>query len=182
MKTHSNCRCTRCCSKRGATGATGLTGGTGATGATGATGLTGGTGATGVGQGQSVILFGNAALSTPTTIDEYLSPGYSDTTSRNGQQVPFRIPVSGLLKHLYVKQAMLPVGNGNPITYTLRVNGVLTSLTVTLVTNLILVEGNELLTSVPVLQGDEIDLIAQKPANIGNPPNIFIIASVALVA
>ena len=150
-------------------GATGATGATGSAGATGATGATGAAGATGSSAG-AVLAWGNQSVG-GTTANRYMDPwgaqnqiaGTDGTT--NARHVA---PRDGTLRNMFVRHGN-PDGNGNTIDYTVRVNGVATSLTVSLASTGS--QASDTANTASVTQGDNIDLIVTKAAGIGNSPD-----------
>lgn len=108
------------------------------------------------------LLFGAGRIGATTT-PRYLYPGYSDHTAQT-TPVRFQIPRASTLRNLRVTHSN-PGGNGSLITYTLRVNGVLTGLSVTLASTS--ASGIDLVTSVSVLPGDLLDILVTKGAPIG---------------
>jgi hypothetical protein len=77
-------------------------------------------------------------------------------------------PRDGTLRNLYVRHGN-PDGNGNNVTYTVRVNGVNTTLTVTMASTDS--QASDLVNSVAVLAGQTVDVVVTKGANIGNSPD-----------
>jgi hypothetical protein len=69
---------------------------------------------------------------------------------------------------MYVRHGN-PDGNGNDITYTIRVNGSATSVTVTLASTAS--QDSDLTNTAAVVGGDNIDLEITKGAGIGNSPD-----------
>jgi len=125
----------------GSTGVTGPTGGTGATGAgatgptgtTGATGATGTTGATGAAPAYGGMLFWGLDLA-PVLADGTvaLNP-FEGFTSVTGDSVKYVPPEPGTIDRLTVFYNVTDGGASNGVTvYTLRKNGVNTTLTVTM--------------------------------------------------
>ena len=74
--------------------------------------------------GAAILTWGDSNVNTTTTI-RYLSPGY-DQGAATTTPVQLRIPRRGLFRKMYVTHTT-PAGNGNNITYTLRVNGIATT-------------------------------------------------------
>jgi hypothetical protein len=62
----------------------------------------------------------------------------------------------------------VPAGNGNAIVYTLRVNGVNSTLAVSILSTA--QDGSDLVNTVAVVAGDEIDLRVTKAAVIAASP------------
>ena len=66
-----------------------------------------------------------------------------------------------------------PDGNGNNITYTLRVNSVATALSVTMASTAS--DGSDLSNSVSVSQGDLLDVRVTKPSYISDSPDRIVV-------
>ena len=152
----------------GATGATGPAGATGAVGVTGATGPAGTTGATGPGgatgpAGPAFAYWGASDLVSSTTT-RYLTPGY-ETGNAPTSPVRMAVPFPTTLRRFYIEHNT-PVGNGNPIVYTVRVNGVATAISVSLASTGSL--GSDLAHSVAVAAGDLVDIQVTKASSVGN--------------
>jgi hypothetical protein len=114
---------------------------------------------------RSTLLFGNNSV-TSTTTTRYLSPSYDDTTAPNSP-IQFRVPFSGTLRNLRVRHNTTS-GNGNPIVYTLRVNGSGTAIAVSLSSTS--ADGADTSNSVAVSAGDLIDMEVTKASGIGSTP------------
>jgi hypothetical protein len=71
------------------------------------------------------------------------------------------------MRNLIVRQD--PDGNGNDLTYTMRINGAVTTMTVTMASTD--TQASDLVNTEAVVQGDNIDVIITKNANIGNAPD-----------
>jgi hypothetical protein len=102
-----------------------------------------------------------------TTVTRYLWPGFAEATAPNSQ-VRQAVPAAGVLRNLYV-HANDPGGNGNDVVYTVRVNGVASSLAVTLASTGS--TGSDVANSVAVAKGDLVDIEVTKAAAIGSSPN-----------
>jgi hypothetical protein len=78
----------------------------------------------------------------------------------------------GSLRNMRVRQEN-PAGNGNPIVYTLRVNGVDSALAVSILSTA--QDGSDLVDTVAVVAGNEIDIRVTKAAVIAaSPMNIMV--------
>lgn len=97
-----------------------------------------------------------------TTTTRYLFPGYSDSTAQT-VPVQFRVPRAGTFQNLRVRHNQLG-SSANTVTYTLRVNGTPSTLTVSLASNA--ADGNDLVNSVVVAAGDLIDIEVTKGSSI----------------
>jgi hypothetical protein len=83
--------------------------------------------------------------------------------------VQLRFPfATGTLKNLHVRQNG-PAGNGAAIVYTVRVNGVATALSVSIASTT--ANGQDLVDSVAVVQGDLIDIEVTKAASVATSPS-----------
>ncbi len=158
----------------GATGAQGATGAgaDGATGAEGATGATGPAGATGdagaTGGADGFLLFGASQVFASTST-RYLFPSYANDGAQT-TAIQLEIP-SGVTTFNAVRILIRhnkPSGNGNDVTYTLRVNNVATALTVTLASTDTSASTS---ATVAIASGDLIDIEITKAAGIANSPD-----------
>lgn len=122
----------------------------------------------------SVMLFGAGSVGS-TTATRYLFPAYDDGIA---QVVPvqIRMPRAGTLKNLYVRHND-PAGNGNPIVYTVRINGAPSALTVSLASTAN--DGNDVTHEIGVAKGDLVDVAITKAAAIGQSPS-DVVATVEL--
>jgi hypothetical protein len=77
-------------------------------------------------------------------------------------------PRDGTLQNMYVRHGN-PDGNGNNITYTIRINETTTSVTVTMASTDS--QASDLTNTAAVTAGDNIDLEVTKTTNIGNSPD-----------
>lgn len=76
---------------------------------------------------------------------------------------------AGTLRNLFVRHGN-PDGNGNPITYTVRINGAIVPLSVVLASTGS--QASNLVDSVAVAQGDNIDIVISKlSGGVGNSPD-----------
>lgn len=127
-----------------------------------------------LGISKAVLHWGNDTVNSSTTT-RYLTPGYSSTTAQTSP-IQYRIPVACTLRNLYVRQNT-GAGNGNAIVYTVRKNGVATTLTCSLASTAN--DGNDVAHTVAFAQGDLIDIIITKAASVGTSPST-VVASVEL--
>lgn len=116
-------------------------------------------------QPNGILAFGNGGLATNTTA-RFLTPGYI-TNNAPTQAVQLVCTRTGTLKNLYIRHNTAGVGAVN-LTYTVRINGVVTSLAVVMLANA--TSGNNTVNSVSVAAGDRIDIQVTKAANIGASP------------
>ena len=113
----------------------------------------------------SPLMFGNTSVS-GTNVTRYLSPGNIDSLAPTAP-AQFRIPRGGVLRNLRVHHNT-PDGNGLPIVYTLRVNGVDSALSVSVASTA--ADGANLSATATVAAGDLIDIKVTKAASIGASP------------
>jgi hypothetical protein len=118
------------------------------------------------------MLFGAGSVGSSTT-SRYLFPCYSDSLAQT-VPVQFRASRAGTLKNLRVRHNVT-AGNGNAIVYTIRINGVASALTVSLLSTT--ADGSDLVNTAAVSAGDLIDVIITKASAVGGSPK-DVIASV----
>lgn len=119
----------------------------------------------GGGNGPCVLGWGNNLVGYTTT-PRYLTPWYDGDLALVAP-VRAEAPRAGTLRSLRVRHTT-PAGNGNPIAYTVRVNGVASALTATLLSTA--ASGSNLINTVAVAAGDLLDLEVTKPLSIGTSP------------
>jgi hypothetical protein len=95
-----------------------------------------------------------------------MTPGFLDGLVNTNTPRGFVAPRAGMLRNLFARHN-IAAGNGNAVTYTIRLNGVATALTVNLATAAIGSAGNTVNT-VAVAQGDLIELLTIKAVAIGS--------------
>jgi hypothetical protein len=115
---------------------------------------------------RTTMSWGNTSVSSTATT-RYLTPGWGDNIAPVSP-IQFRAPKAGTLRNLYIRHNS-PAGNGNNIVYTVRVNGVATSLTVTLACNSS--DANDTAHTVAVAQGDRLDIEVTKSVSIATSPS-----------
>jgi len=115
--------------------------------------------------GCAVVHWGNSLVSTTTTT-RYLTPGYEAAIAPT-TVVQWRVPFSGVIKNLRV-QHNTPAGNGNVIVYTVRINGVASTLTVSLASTAS--NGSDTANSAVVAAGDLVDIAITKAAGVATSP------------
>jgi hypothetical protein len=118
---------------------------------------------------KSMLLWGSGSIAATTTT-RYLHPGYEEAAAPT-YVIQFRIPMAGTLKNLYVRHTA-GAGNGLNVVYTVRKNGVATTLVVTLASTAN--DGNDLTHTVAVAQGDLLDIEVTKAASISATPTDII--------
>jgi len=116
--------------------------------------------------GNPIIGWGAGNVSATTTT-RYLFPGY-DMNLAQTSPIQVRAPVPGTLRNLRLRQNV-PAGNGLPIVYTLRVNGVPTALAVSIASTAS--DASDLVNAVAVAAGDLLDWQITKAAGVGSGPN-----------
>lgn len=112
----------------------------------------------------SPLVYGaNSVGSTITT--RYLYAGYAERLAEvNPHQLDLR---AGTLRNLRIRHGD-PQGNGGPIVYRVRVNTVATVLLVSLASTD--PSGSDLVNTVSVSAGDQVDVQVVKTANVGASP------------
>ena len=115
--------------------------------------------------GPSVLMFGASEVGSSTTV-RYLFPSYVDHPAETSQ-TNFRVTRAGFLRNLFVVHN-IGAGNGNDITYTVRVNDGDTALSV-MVSSLVVV-GSNLSALIEVVSGDAVDIEITKAADVGSSP------------
>jgi hypothetical protein len=119
----------------------------------------------GAGFSDSTLVFGAGSLASSTTT-RYLFPGYDDTLGQTSA-VQIVAPYTGTLRNLYVRHNVT-AGNGNPLVYTVRINGVASALLVSLASTSL--QGFNVVNSVAVVAGDRIDIEVTKAASVASSP------------
>lgn len=116
----------------------------------------------------AVIGFGANSVTNSTTT-RYLCPWFEDAIAETAGATNARItvPRAGTLRNMYIRHGN-PLGNGNDIVYTLRVNAVASLLTATLASTGGTV--SDLVNTVAVVAGDTIDVEVTKALGIGSSP------------
>ena len=157
---------------QGPAGAQGLPGPQGPPGAQGLPGndstVPGPTGAQGVPGppgGGAVLVFGCTSIAA-TADTRYLPPGFGSITADTSATYSMVSPRAGTLKDLRVRHGIAS-GNGNPVVYTVDVNGSVTTISTSLATGAIGNASNTVNT-VLISAGDLITIRAIKALSIGN--------------
>lgn len=117
-----------------------------------------------------ILAWGNRAVG-GTTTTRYMDPwgDLGDVAPTNGTTNARIVATrNGTIRNLYVRQGN-PDGNGNDITYTVRVNGAPTAVTVTMASTDS--QASDTTNSVAVSEGDNIDIEVTKAASVGNSPD-----------
>ena len=117
------------------------------------------------GGGGSQLVFGADQVSSTTSI-RYLYPGYSAAIAQTSP-IPQRVSRSGTMKNMYIAQ--IGDGNGTNLTYTLRINGLVTLLAVTLASTDN--TGSNIADEVAIAAGDLIDIEVTKAGGLGSSPD-----------
>jgi hypothetical protein len=116
----------------------------------------------------TAFFWGNGSVA-GTTATRYLEPGYEGGTAPLVTAiVQIRAPFAGTLRNLFIRQGG-PSGNGNPIVYTVRVNGVASALSVSIPSTT--ANGSNTVATAAVAQGDLIDIEVTKALAIGASPS-----------
>lgn len=122
----------------------------------------------------AVFGLGSGSVGSSTTI-RYLYPGYSDRFAEVNE-IGLRSPTTGILKNLYIAQND-PKGNGNNITYTVRVAGVDSAIVAVVPSTTI--NGSDTTNSVAVSEGDLVSIKVTKASGVGQSPR-NVVATVEL--
>jgi hypothetical protein len=121
------------------------------------------------------LSWGNSSVSATTTT-RFLSPWYTDALAPTSV-IQYRAPSAGTLKNLRVRHNVI-AGNGNAIVYTIRINGVASTLLVSMASTAS--DGSDLVNTIAVAAGDLIDLQITKAASVGtSPSDILAIVEIA---
>lgn len=123
--------------------------------------ITGGTGST----SKAILHWGNNSVSSTTTT-RYLQPGFVDGVGPT-TVIQYRVPFAATLKNLRVRHNTT-AGNGNAIVYTVRINSVASTLTVSV--NSTTADGSDVTHTPTVAAGDLIDIEVTKAASVGTSP------------
>ena len=113
------------------------------------------------------LTFGCEAISATTTV-RYLPSGWDDNLATTS---PYTVELTrgDTIKNLRVRQN-LPAGNGNPVHYTVRINGAPTVVVAILASTD--TSGADLVNEVVVQSGDLLDIEITKPvASLGSSPD-----------
>jgi hypothetical protein len=119
---------------------------------------------------RTMIQWGNDSIS-GTTTTRFMTPGYGDATART-TEIQFKAPKAGTLRNLFV-HANVTAGNGNNIVYTVRINGVDSTLTVTLASTS--ADASDTTHAPTVAQGDLISLKVTKASSVATGPSDVIV-------
>lgn len=112
-----------------------------------------------------LIHFGDDNINTTTT-ERYLTPWYDSGPATTSPQF-IRVRKTGVIKNLTVVHD-LPAGNGNPVVYSVQVNGTDTLLSVQLASTGSI--ANNTTNVIPVSYNDTISVSVQKPSDIVSSP------------
>ena len=115
----------------------------------------------------AVLGFGAGEIGTGISANgDYLWPWFDQSGNFGDGSVPIAMPLprAGTIRNLFV-QHNDPVGDGDPVVYTLWLNGVATALAISLASNAAGPVGN-VAVDVPVLLGDIISVRASRVADI----------------
>lgn len=126
-------------------------------------------------RGSCVLHWGASSVSN-TVVTRFLFPGYENGIAQ-GSLSPYRMPRPGVLRNFFVRHNA-PAGNGLDVVYTVRLNGIVTALTVALASTGS--DGSDLVSRVVVALGDLIDIRVTKAADIVTSP-AQVLASLELI-
>lgn len=118
------------------------------------------------GAAADILAFGAGSVAATTTL-RFLPYGF-DFSLGPTTAVQFRLPHGGTCRNLRVRHNV-PSGNGNAIVYTLRINGVVTLLSVSLASTAS--DGSDLVNTVVVAAGDLVDIAVTKVLGVGASPS-----------
>jgi len=113
--------------------------------------------------GAPELAWGNSSIGAPADT-RFLDAWYNQATAPT---TALSLPLgrAGVLRSLFVRHDAA-IGNGNSVVYTVLINGVATTITVTLATGAI-AQVSDLVNSAAVAIGDRVDLRAVKALSIG---------------
>lgn len=121
----------------------------------------------------TVLFWGNSDIGAVADT-RFLTPGRSQTGfAPVGDLAPIQLPfTTGALgqsrvRNLFVRHSGVG-GNGNPVAYTVMVNGIATAITVTLPTGLGFPQGQDIVNTVLINQADRVSIRAVKALNIAS--------------
>jgi hypothetical protein len=118
------------------------------------------------GAGPAFLHWGSNSVSATTTT-RYMPPGY-DSALASLTAIQYRVPAACTIRNLRVRHNVLN-GNGSPIVYTVRKNGVVTALTASLASTSS--DASDLVNTVSFAAGDLLDIEVTKAASVGTSPN-----------
>jgi hypothetical protein len=127
--------------------------------------------------GGSAILAWGASGVTATTAVRYLWPFHSDSIATT-TAIPFFSPRNGTIRRMYIS-IVNANGNGNRVTYTLRINSVDTNLKVTMPSDV--TSGQNIIDEVIVFAGDKLDIEVTKPDGIIGNDHFDIVLTVEML-
>lgn len=113
-----------------------------------------------------ILLWGNSGVS-GTTTTRYLTPGYTDALAPT-TTLQFRVLTACTARKLRVRHNTT-AGNGNAIVYTLQVNGVNSTLTVSLASTSS--DGSDLANTVSLAAGDLVGIEVAKASSVATSPS-----------
>lgn len=113
----------------------------------------------------SPVIMGAGSVGSSTT-PRYLFPSYSEALAQT-VAVPWRVTRAGAIQNLYIEHND-PQGNGGLIVYTVRVNGIVTPISVALASTA--PTGMDLTNSILVGAGSQVDIQITKAASVGVSP------------
>lgn len=113
----------------------------------------------------NALLFWGAHNIAASADTRYITTGGDQGTAPLTDDFRLPVPRSGTLRRLYVRHNAA-AGNGNSVVYALLINGVATTVTVTLATGAV-GQASDLVNTVAVVAGDRVSLRAVKALGIG---------------
>lgn len=123
----------------------------------------------------TMLGWGAGLLGSSITV-RFLTPWYSDQLAEV-RETELLVPRQGTLKNLHVRHNV-PDGNGQLITYTIRVNGSDTALSVILASTAS--EAMNLVDTIAVNAGDQISIKVDKVADVLRSPRNIVATAVLL--
>lgn len=126
--------------------------------------------------GGAVMFWGNDDIGAAADV-RYLTPGHAATAIGSDiRQTP--MPCAGVLRNLFVRHNAA-AGDGDPVVYTVQVNGIDTALTCSVVSNAI-TQSSDTVNTVAIAQGDRVTIKLSKALSITNGA-IQVCASLELI-
>lgn len=120
----------------------------------------------------AVLMWGNFDVGIAATA-MYLAPGNDNSGIATAVPIQIRAPRVGTVQNMYVRQNIVNPAATKTITYTLRVNGVATAISATISASAN--DGNDLVNTVNVAQGDRLDIEFTKSAVSADSPNSVVV-------
>lgn len=118
-----------------------------------------------IGPTDTIFTWGNNDIAAAADT-RFLQPGRQQGTAPTTDIAQMPVTRAGTLRNLFVRHNA-NVGDGDNVVYTVQVNGVDTTITVTLASNVV-AQASDLVHTAAVAQGDRLGLKAVKAAGITN--------------